>query len=77
MTKNMEILASRMLLRPADYDRSLRFYRDELGLAIARDWAGSREILCCAVVGAATVSTHGKRSIGTSYTSYSSSRRTQ
>ena len=25
----MEILASRMLLRPADYDRSLRFYRDE------------------------------------------------
>ena len=34
----MEILASRMLLRPADYDRSLRFYRDELGLAIARDY---------------------------------------
>ena len=27
-----------MLLRPADYDRSLRFYRDELGLAIARDY---------------------------------------
>jgi catechol 2,3-dioxygenase-like lactoylglutathione lyase family enzyme len=34
----MEILASRMLLRPSDYDRSLRFYRDELGLAIARDY---------------------------------------
>ena len=34
----MEILASRMLLRPADYQRSLRFYRDELGLAIARDY---------------------------------------
>jgi catechol 2,3-dioxygenase-like lactoylglutathione lyase family enzyme len=34
----MEILASRMLLRPADYERSLRFYRDELGLAIARDY---------------------------------------
>lgn len=28
----MEILASRVLLRPADYDRSLRFYRDALGL---------------------------------------------
>ena len=34
----MEILASRMLIRPADYERSLGFYRDELGLAIARDY---------------------------------------
>ena len=34
----MEILASRMLLRPADYQRSLAFYRDEIGLAIARDY---------------------------------------
>jgi catechol 2,3-dioxygenase-like lactoylglutathione lyase family enzyme len=34
----MEILASRMLLRPADYQRSLRFYRDEIGLAIAREY---------------------------------------
>jgi catechol 2,3-dioxygenase-like lactoylglutathione lyase family enzyme len=34
----MEILASRMLLRPADYQRSLSFYRDEIGLAIARDY---------------------------------------
>ncbi|MGE2714287.1 VOC family protein [Mycolicibacterium litorale] len=36
----MEILASRMLLRPADYQRSLRFYRDGLGLAIAREYGG-------------------------------------
>src|ERR1700744_2393904 len=34
----MEILASRMLLRPADYQRSLTFYRDEIGLAIAREY---------------------------------------
>lgn len=34
----MEILASRFLLRPRDYERSLRFYRDEIGLAIARDY---------------------------------------
>ena len=34
----MEILASRMLLRPADYQRSLTFYRDGLGLAIAREY---------------------------------------
>lgn len=34
----MEILASRMLLRPSDYQRSLTFYRDEIGLAIWRDY---------------------------------------
>jgi catechol 2,3-dioxygenase-like lactoylglutathione lyase family enzyme len=36
----MEILSSRMLFRPADYQRSLSFYRDQLGLAIARDYGG-------------------------------------
>jgi catechol 2,3-dioxygenase-like lactoylglutathione lyase family enzyme len=36
----MEILASRVLYRPADYERSLRFYRDELGLAVAREYGG-------------------------------------
>lgn len=34
----MEILASRILFRPVDYQRSLTFYRDEIGLAIARDY---------------------------------------
>jgi lactoylglutathione lyase len=36
----MEILASRVLLRPADYPGSLRFYRDSIGLAIAREYPG-------------------------------------
>ena len=36
----MEILTSRMLIRPVDYENSLRFYRDQLGLAIARDYGG-------------------------------------
>jgi len=36
----MEILASRVLFRPADYSRSLSFYRDALGLAIAREYGG-------------------------------------
>lgn len=36
----MEILASRMLLRPADYQQSLTFYRDRIGLAIAREYSG-------------------------------------
>jgi len=34
----MEILASRMLFRPVDYPRSLSFYRDQIGLAIFRDY---------------------------------------
>jgi catechol 2,3-dioxygenase-like lactoylglutathione lyase family enzyme len=34
----MEILASRVLFRPADYQRSLAFYRDAIGLAIAREY---------------------------------------
>ncbi|TRW86341.1 VOC family protein [Mycolicibacterium sp. 018/SC-01/001] len=36
----MEILASRVLFRPADYDRSVAFYRDGLDLAIAREYPG-------------------------------------
>ena len=34
----MEILSSRILLRPADLDRSRRFYRDVLGLAVYREF---------------------------------------
>ncbi|MCI2416328.1 VOC family protein [Saccharopolyspora sp. K220] len=36
----MEVLSSRLLLRPRDRERSLRFYRDVLGLAIAREFPG-------------------------------------
>lgn len=36
----MEILASRVLFRPADYPRSVAFYRDGIGLAIAREYGG-------------------------------------
>jgi catechol 2,3-dioxygenase-like lactoylglutathione lyase family enzyme len=34
----MEILASRVLFRPTDYQRSVEFYRDGIGLAIAREY---------------------------------------
>ncbi|MBI3225633.1 MAG: VOC family protein [Mycolicibacterium cosmeticum] len=34
----MEILASRMLIRPVDYPKSVAFYRDAIGLAIAREY---------------------------------------
>ena len=34
----MEVLQSRVLYRPADYERSVAFYRDVLGLHIFREW---------------------------------------
>jgi catechol 2,3-dioxygenase-like lactoylglutathione lyase family enzyme len=34
----MDVLSSRILLRPADPDRSRRFYRDQLGLAVYREF---------------------------------------
>ncbi|WP_433659762.1 VOC family protein [Nocardia sp. CA-128927] len=36
----MDILSSRIILRPADYPRTLGFYRDGVGLAIAREYPG-------------------------------------
>lgn len=37
----MEVLSSRILLRPADPARSQRFYRDVLGLAVYREFGPS------------------------------------
>lgn len=34
----MEVLSSRILIRPADPGRSRRFYRDVLGLAVCREF---------------------------------------
>lgn len=34
----MEILSSRVLIRPGELDRSRRFYRDVLGLAVYREF---------------------------------------
>jgi len=34
----VDILSSRTLLRPADLERTLAFYRDGLGLAVAREF---------------------------------------
>jgi predicted enzyme related to lactoylglutathione lyase len=34
----MEVLTSRTIIHPSDLDRSLAFYRDGLGLAVAREF---------------------------------------
>jgi catechol 2,3-dioxygenase-like lactoylglutathione lyase family enzyme len=36
----VDVLASRVLLRPSDLERSLRFYGETLGLAVFREWDG-------------------------------------
>lgn len=36
----MEVLGSRTLVRPTELERSHRFYRDTLGLAICREFGG-------------------------------------
>jgi len=36
----VELLSSRILLRPRDRERSLAFYRDTLGLAVYREFPG-------------------------------------
>lgn len=41
----MEVLQSRVLLSPSDYDRSLVFYRDVLGLHIFREWGSGTVFL--------------------------------
>ena len=34
----MEVLSSRVLLRPANFERSFRFYAQTLGLHVYREW---------------------------------------
>lgn len=34
----VEILSGRTILRPVDYERTLAFYRDDLGLAVHREY---------------------------------------
>lgn len=53
----MEILSSRTILRPSDYERTLNFYRDTLGLAIAREYPGGTVMY--AGQGLIEVSAHG------------------
>ena len=41
----MEVLSSRVLLRPRDLARSTAFYRDVLGLAVAREYGNDGQVL--------------------------------
>lgn len=39
----MEVLSSRVLLHPRDFERSLRFYSESLGLHIYREWGSGSD----------------------------------
>jgi predicted enzyme related to lactoylglutathione lyase len=43
----VEVLQSRVLYRPSDYQRSVGFYRDVVGLAIFREWATGTVFFLC------------------------------
>ena len=62
----MEVLASRILLRPRDLKRSLRFYEDELGLAIYREWGEGQERGVVFYLGGALLEVSGYSSDGPS-----------
>ncbi|MGH8999621.1 MAG: VOC family protein [Acidimicrobiia bacterium] len=42
----MEVLAYRVLLRPADFERSVAFYSQALGLAVYREFIGGIVFFC-------------------------------
>jgi predicted enzyme related to lactoylglutathione lyase len=42
----MEVLSSRVLVRPTDFERSFRFYAETLGLHVYRQWtSGSTRVV--------------------------------
>jgi catechol 2,3-dioxygenase-like lactoylglutathione lyase family enzyme len=56
----VEILSSRILLRPADLDRSRRFYRDVLGLAIYREFGPPADPAVVFFLGAGLLEVSGR-----------------
>ena len=61
----MEILSSRTILRPRDYEVTLAFYRDVLGLAIAREYPGGTVFF--AGQGLIEVTSHGGTELETRF----------
>jgi len=58
----VEILSSRILLRPVDLDRSRRFYRDVLGLAVYREFGPAADPAMVFFLGQGLLEVSGHRS---------------
>ena len=50
----VEVLGSRILLRPLEPERSRRFYRDTLGLAVCREFGHPMALASCSFSAAAS-----------------------
>jgi catechol 2,3-dioxygenase-like lactoylglutathione lyase family enzyme len=57
----VDILSSRVLLRPADLDRSRRIYRDVLGLAIYREFGSPADPAVVFFLGTGLLEVSGRR----------------
>jgi catechol 2,3-dioxygenase-like lactoylglutathione lyase family enzyme len=64
----VDVLSSRILLRPSDLDRSRRFYRDVLGLAVYREFGPPEDLGMVFFLGSGflEVSGHAARPAGRS-----------
>ncbi|MCU1351343.1 MAG: Glyoxalase/bleomycin resistance protein/dioxygenase [Acidimicrobiales bacterium] len=40
----MEVLSSRLLVRPRDFERSLHFWRDQIGLRVYREYGSGGQV---------------------------------
>jgi predicted enzyme related to lactoylglutathione lyase len=56
----VEVLSSRILLRPADLSRSRRFYRDVLGLAVFREFGSPADPAMVFFLGAGLLEVSGQ-----------------
>jgi predicted enzyme related to lactoylglutathione lyase len=62
----MEVLSSRVLVHPVDFERSLRFYAECLGLHVYREWGSGSTRGVVFFLGGGFLELSGSSRIGTS-----------
>jgi catechol 2,3-dioxygenase-like lactoylglutathione lyase family enzyme len=62
--EDVEVLSSRILLRPRDPERSRRFYRDTLGLAVYREFGSPEDPGLVFFLGGGLLEVSGRSSAG-------------
>ncbi len=62
----MEVLASRVLLHPVDFERSFRFYAGSLGLHVYREWGSGSTKGAVFFIGGGFLELPGSSGTGTS-----------
>jgi predicted enzyme related to lactoylglutathione lyase len=62
----MEVLSSRVLLRPTDFERSFRYYAENLGLPVYREWGSGSSQGAVFFLGGGFLELSGSSRTGTS-----------